>query len=400
MYGHRVNRIWKIALLAVAAFSVASCCEKENVNQETLRSVLIYMAGNNNLSSDLIYNIESLKQGFLPYNGNILIYLDVPNKNPVLLKLVKNKATNSIVTDTIAKYGAGEHATDPAVLTKTLNYMRDHYPAKEYGLILSSHGTGWLPAGLYTYQSRASVAVSHVRKDVPDVKTFGEYPPWGDKGMDIKDMAAAIPFRLSFILFDACLMGGIEVLYAMRNVTDYVVAAPTEIMSSGFPYNQIMQPLFLPNPDYKGVCNTFFNYYSTHPGGASWQYATIALYHTEALQELAGVVKAIFRAHRTALNQFSPGEVQYYDRLWTHLFFDFAHFIGQLATPSEYALFKAALDKVVIHKRATDFFMTTPINQEHFSGISTFIPSGVQSAYRDGYKLTDWNHAVQMLEYQ
>ena len=404
-YRDIIRKTFRVILIAGVLLSFSACSEKLVLEPEMQRSVLIYIAGDNDLSSSFLANINTLKRGgFLPFNGNIIIYLDVPNANPRFFRLVRNRTTNAIEEELIEHYTKEDgRATDPAVLTRTLNRTRELFPAKEYGLILLSHASGWVPHGmlssLYLRQSSLFAAPSYARlEDLPTTRAFGGYR--SDRGMEIDELVAAIPYRLSFILFDTCVMGSIEVAYALRNVADYLIASPTEILSSGFPYDKIMQPMFLPRPDLKAVCNDFYNFYNEAPDGP-WRSASIALYHTEPLEELAHVLRPIFSAHRTALNHFSTDNVQHYAN--APIFYDLDHFILQLATPSEYALFKASLDKVVLHKRNTDYFFTlilsiASIPITHFGGISTYIPINAQSAIRAAYTETEWNRAVGMLE--
>jgi len=367
-------------LVAAFWFSAQSCCEKPEPEPQIQLSVLIYIAADNSLGrwGDDYTNIEQLKQGFLPSNGNIVIYHDAYDAPPRLFRLVKG--TDGAIEEELITQYPEENSADPQVLARSLNLMRERFPANEYGLILWSHGTGWLPKGEYgKYLTSANKYSSSgimplMASDRPRVKSFGED---GSSVMEIEAMAAAIPYRLSFIIFDACLMGGIEVAYAMRHTTDYIVASPTEIITDGFPYNQIMQPLFEQTPNLKAVCNAFYNYYNDKSG--SWKSATIALYHTEGLSSIANTVRSIFDAHRETLNALVPHRnfIQCYDQLSTDIFFDFAHFISIISTPAEYSAFESELSKIVIHKRATPRFMTIPINPDRFSGIATYIPNGL-----------------------
>ncbi|MCL2727593.1 MAG: clostripain-related cysteine peptidase [Bacteroidales bacterium] len=395
--------IFRIILIATITLSVLSCEEREIPTPETEKSVLLYFAANNDISHYLLANIESLKKGYLPSNGNIIIYLDAPNAAPKLFRLAKNKATNTIEEVLIEQYAQDERATDPAVLTRTLLRLQERFPAKEYGLIMSSHATGWLPKGALSSSDLRSKSLfappMHISNDdLPITKTFGEYA--SDPGMDLTDLANAIPYRLSFILFDACFMGGIETAFALRNVTDYLIASPTEILAQGFPFDKIMQPIFSPKSDLKQVCNAFYNFYKDHPS-ENLQSATIALYHTESLDELANNLKTIYNTYRADLIHFSPNSIQHYAN--ASLFYDLDEFIMQLTSPIEYASFKTAINKVVVHKQATNSFLSRVVSNayvpiRHFGGISTYIPIDTQPLLRAAYRETEWNRAVRLIE--
>jgi hypothetical protein len=67
--------------------------------------------------------------------------------------------------------------------------------------------------------------------------------------MELADFANAIPYKLDFIIFDACFMGSVEVCYELKDKAEYIVASPTEILSPGFVYSSMMQHLFKPKAD-------------------------------------------------------------------------------------------------------------------------------------------------------
>lgn len=387
-------------MVALLLFSAVSCCDKPEPDTQIQLSVLIYIAADNSLGKyrDDYANIEQLKQGFLPSNGNIVVYHDAYDAPPRLFRLVKG--SDGAVDEELIEQYPEENSADPQVLTRSLILLRDRFPANDYGLILWSHGTGWLPKGEYSKYYNAvnnypsSGMVPLMASDQPRVKSFGED---GNDVMEIEALAASIPYRLSFVIFDACLMGGIEVAYAMRHTADYIVASPTEIITDGFPYHHIMQPLFEQTPNLKAVCNAFYNYYNDKSG--SWKSATIALYHTEGLTSLAATVRSIFDAHRETLNAFVPHRdlIQCYDRLSPGIFFDLAHFISIIATPAEYSAFESELSKTVIHKRATPMFLTIPIDPDRYSGVAAYIPNGLLTT-RQAFRETEWNRAVRLME--
>ena len=397
--------------VAINIFCLAGCCEKPIPVVRNERTVLIYMAANNSLSQFSFSNIRSLIDGgFLPANGTILIYLDAPGQVPKLSRLVKNGEL--IEEEVIEQYSNEERATDPTVLTRTLNRIREIAPADDYGLILWSHATGWVPARTFlspipSLQASFAPPIGYSVEDYPIVKSFaeGNRPGFGyDEGMEIDELADAIkssstPF--SFLIFDCCLMGGIEALYALRNVADYVIASPTEILGNGFPYHLIMQPLFMPNPDLIGVCTSFYNFYNDLNGLN--RSATISLYRTEPLLELAEYLTTLFDRYREDLELFSAVDIQRYAN--TRVYYDLDEFILQLVNTADYQRFKTILDKIVLHKRHTEYFYTMVpppssafIPVLHYGGISTYIPLSSQTSLLTAYKETEWNKKVKMVE--
>ncbi|MCL1973939.1 MAG: clostripain-related cysteine peptidase [Bacteroidetes bacterium] len=392
-FRHNIFGLKALIFAAISASILLGSCCKEPLDIPAERSLLIYMAADNDLSEFSFTNMVKLKDGFLPKNGNIIVYQDPSDALPRLFRLVKQ---GSEVKEELIEEYPEENSATSEVLARCLLRMSQLFPAEDYALIMWSHGTGWLPAGTQVIH-KASQTLLDV--DYPMVKTFGKD---GLREMDLDELVSAIssfPYHLSFILFDACLMGGIEVAYALKDLADWIVAAPTEIMGTGFPYDKIMQPIFLPQPDLEAVCNEFYRFYNEQTGVS--KSATIALYNTQVLSALAASVRSIFEANRDKLNDFVPTGLQYYDRLTSrpHLFYDLDHFVSQIASPLEYAAFSEILNQMIPYKLNTPSFYGSAIPLFHFGGISTYIPvTGQQSGIREAYKKTEWNKAVGLLE--
>ncbi len=207
--------------------------------------------------------------------------------------------------------------------------------------------------------------------------------------MEVTDLADAIPFHLEFIIFDCCFMGGIETAYELKDKCDYIVASPTEILATGFPYSQVMRPLFEFRPNLIGACQLFYDYYSGLSG--FYKSATIALYRTDKLTAVAQASSLIFNNNRSKIEKLDLTKIQKYYRMDKHWFYDFSDLMKQIAEPSELASFNAALNNAVVAKWTTDYFIDIKI--ESFSGISTYIPNPANT-YLDGYyKNYQWNRS-------
>ena len=86
--------------MAVTALACDPVNEEPPQFVERPKTVLVYMAANNNLSSQAENNLASMKQGFVPENENLLVYMHLASKNPVLLRLFKDE-TGAVVQDTV-----------------------------------------------------------------------------------------------------------------------------------------------------------------------------------------------------------------------------------------------------------------------------------------------------------
>jgi len=180
----------KKIILPLLVACLCLSCSNDNTEQEHIkRTILIYMAADNNLQKQAKKDIEEMIAVEIPNEYNLLAYIDIPNDKPCLLKINKGKI------DTVKQYEQQNSASKQA-LKLVIDDAFSAFPAKNYGLILWSHGTGWLPEGVYDYMKETNV------------RSFGKD---NYEEMEITDLAETIPENLDFIIFDACLMSGIGI---------------------------------------------------------------------------------------------------------------------------------------------------------------------------------------------
>lgn len=350
-----------VCLLAVL-FVLCGCSKDEEfVEKEAGRTLLLYIAGDNNLSEYGKQTIASILSGAENGHlngGNLVIYFDSRTDVPVLLH-AKEQRNGTVQVDTVWVYPE-QNSMDKDIMGGVIHDVLDNFPAKSYGLILWSHGTAWLPGNLSTM-----------------LRSFGE-----DKNevMEIEDLATTLPdHKFDFILFDACYMASVEVLYELRDKADYIIASPTEILSSGFLYPEIVRSLFADTPDLKQVCSSFYDYYNRMDG--IYRSATISLSSMAEVEPLAEVVKEIVSGKEKEISQLPLDELQRMDYLFYryHFLYDFDDFISRLATPDQYERFKRCLDNVVLFKEATPKVTcgisgNPQITITRYSGLSVYVP--------------------------
>ena len=373
-----------IQYIGVILFFFLVSCEKDNVEPQKTRTLMVYLAGDNNLSGHMQKNISSMMSAWKKsYNANIVIYFDAPNAAPELYTFrFKGKEVEKQVLKTYEEMDSA----DPEVLKKILNEMQDLYPSDSYGLILGSHASGWIPSGGFGRSNRMLYAEPVL------TRSFGtDYT--GPSQMDTRDMAKAIPFNkenLEFILFDACLMSSIEVLYDLRDKAKYVIASPAELPAPGFPYNRVM-PYFWGKgknleKDLVKVCDEFWDYYNTY--NATNRFGTIALIKMDGMEHLFDLTREVLQGKKenvatidkNAVYCYPMVEYFKYDR-----FFDLGEYMKYMTEGREglYKEYRDFLDnQVVIYKNVTNPFYYTEIPEEKFSGIATYIPLGIDK-WRD-----------------
>ena len=385
--GMHIRFLFCALAMALTLFSCKKAETEEIVVVKRPKTVLLYMVANNNLSYDAENSISRLQNGYIPAEeGNLLVYKHCAGMDPVLLHIKKGEE-GTVVADTAYRFPPRVSATKSA-LTQALNVTQALFPADSYGLILWSHGTGWIPP----LASSSSAAQEQRSGSCPE-RTFGLD---GKVELEIRDLAQAIPYKLSFMLMDACFMGGIETAYEVKDSVDYYIGSPAEILTGSFPYHKIMQHIFKSTPDYAAVCKEYYDYYNAKTG--SVRSATVALMDCSKLAEVAEVAKRVFDQYGERIASLDLSLLQPYFRgSSSKYFYDLKDLIDAIADASLSAEFAAALERAVPYKASTPYFIELPIRS--FCGVSTYVPGNpADTKLADYYKQYKWNQATGMIK--
>ena len=385
--GMHIRFLFCALAMALTLFSCKKAETEEIVVVKRPKTVLLYMVANNNLSYDAENSISRLQNGYIPAEeGNLLVYKHCAGMDPVLLHIKKGEE-GTVVADTAYRFPPRVSATKSA-LTQALNVTQALFPADSYGLILWSHGTGWIPP----LASSSSAAQEQRSGSCPE-RTFGLD---GKVELEIRDLAQAIPYKLSFMLMDACFMGGIETAYEVKDSVDYYIGSPAEILTESFPYHKIMQHIFKSTPDYAAVCREYYDYYNAKSGAE--RSATVALMDCSKLAEVAEVAKRVFDQYGDRIASLDLSLLQPYFRgSSSKYFYDLKDLVDAIADASLSAEFAAALERAVPYKASTPYFIELPIRS--FCGVSTYVPGNpADTKLADYYKQYKWNQATGMIK--
>ena len=385
--GMHIRFLFCALAMALTLFSCKKAEKEEIVVVKRPKTVLLYMVANNNLSYDAENSISRLQNGYIPAEeGNLLVYKHCAGMDPVLLHIKKGEE-GTVVADTAYRFPPRVSATKSA-LTQALNVTQALFPADSYGLILWSHGTGWIPP----LASSSSAAQEQRSGSCPE-RTFGLD---GKVELEIRDLAQAIPYKLSFMLMDACFMGGIETAYEVKDSVDYYIGSPAEILTESFPYHKIMQHIFKSTPDYAAVCKEYYDYYNAKSGAE--RSATVALMDCSKLAEVAEVAKRVFDQYGERIASLDLSLLQPYFRgSSSKYFYDLKDLVDAIADASLSAEFAAALERAVPYKASTPYFIELPIRS--FCGVSTYVPGNpADTKLADYYKQYKWNQATGMIK--
>lgn len=431
MHTKRMSLLRNVGLVLAAVFFFVSC---EKPRQETDgygKVMILYSAGFNNLSADLAQNIIDLEKGFVPdaKSRDVIAVVSrrtVRNQNnytdetaPCLFRIYKRQ--NTVVRDTLFSMPAGTPLSGPDAMRRFLTKIRELFPAESYGMIFASHSTGWLPQGYYSNPSaydRQSTR-REARTALPGIALFPDGPEAGtlltrsagadyykqagnsatfSHEMDITDMASAIPMHLDYLIFDSCLMGGVEVAYELKDVADKIGFSQAEVLSAGMNYRTATEHLLRGIPDPAAVCRDYFDQYDRQSG--IYRSATTAIVNCRRLPELAAVCKPLFEKYGSDIRKLGKDDVQGFGGARKPWFFDLRDILEKAgAQEPELTALDTALDDCLPYKAHTGQYYSmyasnagagvVPIHT--FCGLSMYLP-GAGSAYLDNfYKTLAWN---------
>ena len=418
---------WKDEMTPVTSGSQVSGNSDRDINTDTRKVLLLYSAGFNSISSYLKEDIEDLSSGWLPKKRKaddvILVYSHQPKAmgqysektSPVLFRMYA-ESDGTVVRDTLVTYEPGTVSASAGQMNKVLTYVRDNFPAVGYGMIFSSHATGYLPSGFYSkpdsytfkedmmYRQGARERwplspVPYIEHEqdpsLPAVKSIGQdIDGVNSYEMDIRDFAEAIPMKMDYILFDACLMGGIEVAYELAGKCDKIGFSQAEVLAEGFNYSTLASHLLgnKSESDPYSVCKDYFEQYDIQTGVN--RSATISLIDCSQLDQLAETCQDLFEKYSDGMSDIDHRSVQGFFRSSRHWFYDMESIMANAgATEEDMDSLKEAIGKCILYKGATPSFMGE-FTIRTFSGFSMYLPCYGHNELNKYYRTLKWNKAT------
>ncbi len=379
------------------------------------------MAAENNLSRFATEDLEEMKTGSLKLaeDQNLVIYVDKAGSltTPYIVR-----AKNGEMVDTIFMKEA--LSADPTTLQDVIQYTREHFPAKSYGLLLWGHASGWLVS--------TKDSISRTRgSSILEPKAYGgatgnnSSSSSGNYWMNIVPMAKAIQNgmgsdHLSFIFGDCCSFGCLEVAYELRNVTDYVIGSPAEVPDMGAPFDLIVPDMFIETDNfYAKIIDHYFDYYldifKNNPqyynkkvGDLAGYSVPLAVVKTSGLDNLAYATSTLLGtiAEKVSTSgSLDLDKVMYYAISQKKYSYDMYHVFKKNTSAADFDTWKAAFLQAVPYRLFSMKWMTEISSlrneMENFDAtkddcgvVSMFFPS----TYYNGTN-PNWNKAIQQYQW-
>lgn len=352
---------------------LGSCWIDEHADNTPIlayRTVLFYLASDGDGSGEVQPRLDALQEVWsndLALGGHLLVYTGGTSTAPArLAEMVADDTDGGKVSlKELCTYENARSAS-PELLSRVINDMYTLYPSQDYGLVLFSHGSGWLPADYLEFPSRCPAGA-----DTRSVVTEGR------NALELRDFALAIPDgQFSFILLETGYMAGLEVAYELKDKTAYLIATCTEIPSRGFlpVYGAILPELFKAYPYYSKAAEAYFDYYNRSSG--DFRSATVSVIRTSKLEPLKRMLNTA-ESRVADWEELDRASLQAFDRRKdNHLFYDLGDYMRLIGNEQERTAFADSLSLAVVYQAATEQFLPQSggFGITSHSGLSIYIP--------------------------
>ena len=368
-----LGNVFMLLCMFVAAPLVS--CSKEGEDPDDTpstkeKTIFVYMpwtGSGKNLYDFFVNNIKDMKKGIVEQGGlnntNLLVLIanSIDKSHLINVTYRNGKCYN----DTLKTYDDGAMNT-PSKMSSLLNEVVKIAPAPIYSMMIGSHGVGWIYIGSISRSMLHSIEADRARNKMLGLPITRQTRYFGgsDIQMNIDDLAEGIRnsnmHHLQFLLFDDCYMANIETAYELRNVTDYLIGCPTEIMGHGMPYYEMWKYLASIQPDYGKAVDGFYNFYSNYEiGNVKYHYGTISVTDCRKVDNMMQVLTAINSRYRIGRNVDS--NLQVLDGYRPAAFFDFADYIHRLCNNNTVlkGQFDKALAELVPYERHTAMYFSS-----------------------------------------
>ncbi len=377
----KLNVFYFLLIITILLSACHHHDEPEPAKTPVTRTVIVYVMAENSLcdyvSQDSIEMAAATNR--IPEDVNFVLYKDDRSK-PVIYTLSKKNGVKKW-----KGYKEDLDSADSTVMRSTLQEIVRAFPAEHYGLVLWSHGSGWVP------RRRKTIGMDNNRNTDSNYGTTMEI---SELEWALKDVA-----HFDYIFFDACFMQSIEVAYQLRHVTDATVGSPAEIPGNGAPYHLIMESLC--KGDVQQMTELYYSAYTRGEG------VTLSAINCLKLDSFALRTAPLIQKTWKDKASLSYSGIQYYgpfisERFWNPEPYDMRSAMHHLLSEEDFATWNEALQDIVIEQRATQYWTSVYCrygwydnylsDPDHYSGISMFIP---QSKYEN----YGWNEAFQKSEW-
>lgn len=373
-----------IRLFIALSVILTGCKDHEpQVAPPPTRTVVVYMAAENRLQYNAQQDLAEMQRAKedIPAGSQVVVFVD-DCKSPRIYRLTSSGMT------LVKEYEEDFISTSAEEMTRVLDDIYTRFRADSYGLVLWSHGSGWIPGtdlrnafDTFSFGTDNGSNSSHIDAGTElSITTLAE-------------VLGRFP-RQEFILFDCCLMQCIEVAYELKDIARYVIGSPAEIPAAGAPYDKIMPHLFARSFTPESLIRTYHADYS----GSYYGGVLLSAVVTSELPELARLTGELFTPLCNGRNELSTEDIQHYNAYcyvtgYAPEYFDMNGVMKRHLAESAYGRWYEQFDRAVVSRYASPrwitmldgFYLTPEVKDlEAYGGVTIFVP-------QNKYERQKWN---------
>lgn len=362
-------------------------------------TILVYLDADNNLEEPGLYDMNEMEAAGSSDDVNVLVQIDrisgetSADGNWTDTRRYRMEGDNNLdkISSPVLMELGELNMGDPATLTDFMVWGMTEYPAQHYALVLWDHGAGWF-----------GVAFDDTTSD-------------GD-GLTLPELDGAITQalqqtgveKLDIIGFDACLMGQLDVYFAMQELAHYAVGSEELVPGLGWDYTAILERLY-EEPDMSGeewagyLVSDFINFYTKIEPDEFVTMSAVDLGKfsqlTDAMLRLSQALQTNPAFHASAVGDARggaegyalvyPEDAEYYAAI------DLWHFASILSQRSPDEQVIAAAKEVMTAVESTVLAADHGDGFTHAKGIALYFPRTadyLSSRYRNETPLNQWGN--------
>lgn len=189
-------------------------------------TILVYMAGDNDLSNQAVIDINEMEEADLGDNISVIVEADFADNDGSTRYEISNDSDFQTINSTVLSTSTEKDSSDPQTIIDFYKYGIDNYPASNYMLVLWDHGSGWRYAPArkaiaFDDTSSSNLSPSELQTVLTSIKSY-------------------IGKKVPIFMMDACVMQMIEVVYEIKDDVDYILAAEEGTPTNGAPYDEVL----------------------------------------------------------------------------------------------------------------------------------------------------------------
>lgn len=264
-------------------------------------TVLVYIAGDNNLWQNAVQDINDMESANLPEELTLVVQSDLPASSPYpggQRRLIRQDSSPDITSPLIQSLGT-INSGKAQTLNDFARWGFNQYPSTRKALFIWGHGNSW-----FKEDSSKWICPDDDAQDVMHV--------WNGS---LRYALSGLPY-LDILLFDACSMQSLEVLSEVKDAAWRIIGSEELVPAAGFPYQDFLDwfnGVFNAEQICYGIVDAYIASYqpggSQNPGGANLRVTCSAVRGNE-MNTFLGVLQGFnlkYRERATELLSYREG---------------------------------------------------------------------------------------------